>query len=82
MHRMDCQEFGEVWDETQANVTVYLRLEYAHQTASSPRHGQIWFVRQLMGRSLVCRGLVQDCVLEGLALPEAPTDYGEMLLNI
>lgn len=82
MHRTDCQEFGEVWDETQANITVYLCLEYAGHPVSSRRLGQIWFVRQQMGRPLVCRRLVQDCVLEGLALPEAPTDCSEMLLNI
>lgn len=78
---MDGQEFGEVWDETQANVTVYLCLEYAGHPVSSSWLGQVWFVRQLMGTPLVCRDSVQDCVLEGLALPGAPSDCSEMLLS-
>lgn len=79
--RMDGQEFDEVWDETQANVTVYLCLKYSGHPVSPPRLGQVWFVRQLTERPLICRGFVQDCVLEGLALPEAPSDCSEKLLN-
>lgn len=68
-------------DETQANVTVCLCLEYVGCPVSSPRLGQVWFVRQLQGRHLVYKALVQGLVLEGLPLAEPPASCIKTLLN-
>lgn len=76
--RMDGQGFGEVWDETQANVYV-------------PVSGICWpscfisltwtsLICEAADRYTICRGLVQDCIVEGLALPGAPSDCSEMPL--